>query len=380
LNMIAASRLGSLEHFKEEMRKPSALPMSEDILLSGNRSELSQHREELAGLNETIDDLNKIKSKEGKLTDDQNKQLEASIAKQKELTETIDRLTKKINESTGEVKGKYADHAEFIKGIAPIAEQIGEQLKVSAADVASIMATESTWGRNVPGSYNYAGIKGSNVEWLTGKARIARTQEAFTEKEFQDALKQGLNPVVMNAAEVIGKFGQKKYDKSVAEGKKWYDVNQYFKNFESPEEFAKYYARALESTMKSANTADIITGYTRGHYTTAPGDKSDEDRLRKQASDIKELLPGRALGSLVTGRLFENFGTGTPIVTHNLESVMTPDQLRSIVTDSQERLARNVVDNINSGKTQQAMLTTLSEIREILEKSNKYHREIAQNV
>jgi hypothetical protein len=59
---------------------------------------------------------------------------------------------------------------------------------------------------------------------------------------------------------------------------------------------------------------------------------------------------------------------------------MTPDQLRSIVTDSQERLARNVVDNINSGKTQQAMLTTLSEIREILEKSNKYHREIAQNV
>lgn len=96
---------------------------------------------------------------------------------------------------------------------------------------------------------------------------------------------------------------------------------------------------------------------------------------------IKE--PSRSSGTLgSTGKLFEDFGKGTKVTAHNLESIMTPDQLREIVTASQERLSSEVVGKIMGSNTevQNRMVNLLSQIREILGDSHRYHREIANNI
>lgn len=96
---------------------------------------------------------------------------------------------------------------------------------------------------------------------------------------------------------------------------------------------------------------------------------------------IKE--PSRSSGTLgSTGKLFEDFGKGTKVTAHNLESIMTPSQLREIVTASQERLSSEVVSKIMGSNTevQNRMVNLLSQIREILGDSYRYHREIANNI
>ena len=101
---------------------------------------------------------------------------------------------------------------------------------------------------------------------------------------------------------------------------------------------------------------------------------------KKIDKEIKE--NPRSSGSLgSTGKLFENFGTGTKVTAHNLESIMTPAQLREIVTASQERLSSEVVSKIVGSNTevQNRMVNLLNQIREILGDSHRYHREIAAN-
>ena len=116
-------------------------------------------------------------------------------------------------------------------------------------------------------------------------------------------------------------------------------------------------------------------------------DVNDDDKIQKWElgekinQKIKE--PSRSSGTLgSTGKLFEDFGKGTKVTAHNLESIMTPDQLREIVTASQERLSSEVVGKIMGSNTevQNRMVNLLSQIREILGDSHRYHREIANNI
>lgn len=128
--------------------------------------------------------------------------------------------------------------------------------------------------------------------------------------------------------------------------------------------------------------------------------RSSGDHIHAQIS--------RAKGTLgATGKLFENFGTGTQITAHNLESIMTPNQLRDIITVSQKKLTNEVIDEIRrndkesitdsqnkivndiamvgkqitlNNETQNRMVNLLSQIREILGDSYRYHREIANNI
>jgi len=116
-------------------------------------------------------------------------------------------------------------------------------------------------------------------------------------------------------------------------------------------------------------------------------DVNEDDKIQKWElgekinQKIKE--PSRSSGTLgSTGKLFEDFGKGTKVTAHNLESIMTPDQLREIVTASQERLSSEVVSKIMGSNTeaQNRMVNLLSQIREILGDSHRYHREIANNI
>lgn len=116
-------------------------------------------------------------------------------------------------------------------------------------------------------------------------------------------------------------------------------------------------------------------------------DVNDDGKIQKwelgKKIDQKIKEPSRSLGSLgSTGKLFEDFGKGTKVTAHNLESIMTPDQLREIVTASQERLSSEVVGKIMGSNTevQNRMVNLLSQIREILGDSHRYHREIANNI
>ena len=50
----------------------------------------------------------------------------------------------------------------------------------------------------------------------------------------------------------------------------------------------------------------------------------------------------RETGSIgKTSKLFENFGAGTPLTAHGLESIVTPDQMKFLFTDVQTRTAKN---------------------------------------
>lgn len=155
-------------------------------------------------------------------------------------------------------------------------------------------------------------------------------------------------------------------------------------------------AKKIETVLKNLGFVNIINEYdpTKQSGSTTGG------HIHAEVS--------RAKGTLgATGKLFENFGTGTQITTHNLESIMTPTQLRDIITVSQKKLTNEVIDEIRrndkesitdsqnkilndvamvgkqitlNNEAQNRMVNLLTQIREILGDSHRYHREIASNI
>ena len=96
-------------------------------------------------------------------------------------------------------------------------------------------------------------------------------------------------------------------------------------------------------------------------------------------------LTGFATGTIgMTGKAFENFGSGTTIQAHNLEGIFTPDQLKSIVNESQQRLSTEVVDKVSALITdnplQKQMVSLLSQAVDALNKSNRINNTIASSI
>jgi hypothetical protein len=60
------------------------------------------------------------------------------------------------------------------------------------------------------------------------------------------------------------------------------------------------------------------------------------DKMDTIAARILKNLPGRAFGSLgATGKLFENFGSGTLVELHGIESVMKPSDVQALLENAQ---------------------------------------------
>ena len=88
--------------------------------------------------------------------------------------------------------------------------------------------------------------------------------------------------------------------------------------------------------------------------------REQRSALKIQDDIIKEVLSGnkpsvppastpRATGSLgMTGKLFENWGSGTPATLHGTESVMTPDQLVGMVSGAANSELLNVLRDLNN--------------------------------
>ena len=117
------------------------------------------------------------------------------------------------------------------------------------------------------------------------------------------------------------------------------------------------------------------------HMHVEIGDAVNNDNLEDSGARVDPSVK-RKFGSLgATGQLFENFGAGTPMIAHDLETIMTPQQLKTVVTESQERVANSIVQKINTSDTGtlKLVLDKLDQIYSVLEVSNRYHREVAKN-
>lgn len=79
--------------------------------------------------------------------------------------------------------------------------------------------------------------------------------------------------------------------------------------------------------------------------------EADRPRLDQSIIDAIQGYNNGTMG--VTGRLFKNFGQETITALHGLESVTTPDQMADIVRSSSAGTMQALVDQFNTGNTQQ---------------------------
>jgi hypothetical protein len=63
-----------------------------------------------------------------------------------------------------------------------------------------------------------------------------------------------------------------------------------------------------------------------------------------------------------TGRPFENFGSGTPVMGHNIEGMFKPEQISSLITNSRAETMAMAVELLNNNNNQ--MISVLREINE----------------
>lgn len=86
-----------------------------------------------------------------------------------------------------------------------------------------------------------------------------------------------------------------------------------------------------------------------GIFSDTLREQAEGSRIRAETEYLKNRVPGRATGSLgMTGKLFENWGSGSIAMLHGLEAVVTPDQMADIVSNAAAGAAR-AVDTAASG-------------------------------
>lgn len=140
------------------------------------------------------------------------------------------------------------------------------------------------------------------------------------------------------------------------------------------------FLKSADGTAWMASVLDNAAGSTKVNFINEyanPSGAATAGHLHVQMA--------RNVGSIgATGKVFENFGSGTNIQAHDLESIMTPDQLKSIVNETQERLSNEVVDKvsslINGSPLQTQMVSLLSQMLDALNKSNRINNAIANNI
>lgn len=139
-------------------------------------------------------------------------------------------------------------------------------------------------------------------------------------------------------------------------------------------------------------------GESIGNAVTAPGDASKDyqDGFKKpeEKPAAAPAKPGgyhdafaqpvkKATGSLgTTGKLFENFGSGTPAVLHGTESVVTPSQMSDLVTNAMKTGHDNILaeqlQRLNNVSTE--MLKHMKETAEQAKKNVEATKSLNRNV
>lgn len=102
--------------------------------------------------------------------------------------------------------------------------------------------------------------------------------------------------------------------------------------------------------LKSQEATDWMTKTVKAAAGDIPVDiKNEYAKKSEKATGGHMHVELRKFGSIgATGRAFENFGTQTPAMLHNIEGVFTPPQLRMIVTDSQTKLTKTFNENVKN--------------------------------
>lgn len=90
----------------------------------------------------------------------------------------------------------------------------------------------------------------------------------------------------------------------------------------------------------------------------------------------------RNFGSLgSTGKVFENFGSGTPAILHGTEAVVTPDQMNDIISKTSNINQNNLVEGIqNLNNLTYQMLYSLKENTEYIKKQYSATLELSGNL
>jgi hypothetical protein len=162
------------------------------------------------------------------------------------------------------------------------------------------------------------------------------------------------------------------------------------------------FTNALPQQMKDQfkNQADLTKGLiefigSRKGEITQPGGKVAEsfnkvgdvllgtvkslsgvvDKMGTIADRIISKLPGRATGSLgTTGKLFEDFGEGTLVKLHGVESVMTPKNVKDLLENAQAGVMKGIQTEttaVESAAESSQLTSTLSTLANQITNSNQ---------
>ncbi len=169
-----------------------------------------------------------------------------------------------------------------------------------------------------------------------------------------EELSKGLTPVLTKGliafAEAMGEVDWEKLGKEIGEfGSNLFSEEGRQKIVDSiVEGFANIFFEVTRK-IKDSLTPDWFT------FLTTPVEELRARNSGKIASMIgpyADFAPGdrpnnRYLGSLgATGRLFENFGSGTPMMLHGTESVVTPEQMNTVINSAVNQNNSQIIETM----------------------------------
>lgn len=195
-------------------------------------------------------------------------------------------------------------------------------------------------------------------ELLAMEEQNLKIRQSF--QQFMEALSKGITPAMLKGLEAFS-TGMSKIP--------WEKVGESIGNFignifdeKGREKIAQDISKYFEAIINRA--VDIVASRINP-FSSSP-----------TAGPVSETVPNiqpfgpmplsRQLGSLgATGKLFEDFGSGTPVILHGKESVTTPDQMNMVVNSAINKSNTALVDTLHTIKIQNTqILTSLNNIAE----------------
>lgn len=140
------------------------------------------------------------------------------------------------------------------------------------------------------------------------------------------------------------------------------------------EQFAKIFDKVLESLKPDWWKFLRTSPYELG--------KGMRVQLGMEPAPSTTPMEGRQIGSLgATGKLFEDFGAGTPVMLHGKESVITPEQMGSVINSAVSTNNARLLETMQNLKSQNdAMLVALNNIADNTRKTFGATRNLDTNL
>ena len=132
------------------------------------------------------------------------------------------------------------EQRDFIRKYKPAAEVASKILFIPADVLLAQWAKEADWGKKESGNFNFAGIKSFDPN---EPRKAVQTWEVLTDAEVKKLKAQG--------KEVTPRPGVKN----------GYNIVDYFKSYESPEDFAKEYSKTLIQSYPQAVGSESIEDF-----------------------------------------------------------------------------------------------------------------------